>query len=234
MLTNCDFASIFSDKKLLMVALTHRSASADNYERLEFLGDALLNSIITIALYERFGDLHEGDLSRLRASMVKEQTLADIANELQLGAHICLGLGERKSGGVKISMLADVLEALIGAMYLDCQDFVRVQRQVLAWFAPRLDNLSPTLLLKDAKTRLQEWLQARHIARPSYQVLQIIGQPPRQVFVVECKVPLLPPICIVERGESRKIAEQKAAELMISALANVTQSALKGAQKPVS
>lgn len=201
----------FSDPALLSLALTHRSASRrQNNERLEFLGDALLSQIISAALFRQFPEAAEGQLTRMRASLVRGQTLAELGRELGIGDALALGAGELKSGGFRReSILADALEALIGAIYLDAGQQVCEQR-VLAWFAPRLQQVSPGSAEKDPKTALQEWLQARQQPLPEYEVVAVHGQAPRQQFDVQCR--LLPQGQVFHAsGPSRRKAEQAAA-----------------------
>ena len=200
----------FSDEALLDQALTHRSAGGRNNERLEFLGDALINACIADALYRRHPDLEEGDLSRLRASLVNQEALADVARELDLGSCLTLGPGELKSGGFRrASILADALEALVGAVYLDA-GFASAYELVLHLMDTRLAAPLSTESLKDPKTRLQEMLQARDLPLPVYAVESVRGEPHRQTFRVSCTIP---PLDIRTEGEagSRRAAEQEAA-----------------------
>lgn len=205
----------FTDGTLLEAALTHRSAGSINYERLEFLGDAILNFIIAEEIYQRFPQAHEGELSRLRASLVKEETLAQLARDLELGQHLILGQGEQKSGGYRrASTLADALEALIGAVYLD-GGFAACREIVVSLYRERLDAASPTDL-KDPKTRLQEYLQSRRLPPPLYNVLEISGEAHAQSFRMECFVQGREPT--QGTGSSRRRAEQDAAEKMLKLL----------------
>lgn len=202
----------FSDPKLLERALTHRSFGAANNERLEFLGDGVLNCTMAHALYERFPKLPEGDLSRLRAHLVKESTLSEIAAELALGEHMRLGEGELKSGGWRRpSLLADTLEAIIGAVFLDA-GFAAAQQLVARLYAPLLDHLDPKAVGKDPKTLLQEYLQGRKLALPEYVLLATEGEAHCQTFRVECRIPALA-IHTQGVGGSRRAAEQQAASL---------------------
>lgn len=203
----------FRDPELLETALTHRSSAGQpNNERLEFLGDALLNCVIALALYERYPQASEGDLSRLRATLVKGDTLAGIAGELELGSHLRLGGGELKSGGYRRhSILADALEAVFGAVYLD-SDFATCRQLILNLYEPRLAALPPVSELKDPKTRLQEYLQARQRALPVYNVLAVHGEPHAQRFTIECTVEDL---TTVAEDSSRRKAEQTAASAML-------------------
>lgn len=178
----------FQDAALLTAALTHRSAGSRNNERLEFLGDGVLNFVIGEAMYRRRPDAPEGDLSRLRASLVRESTLAAIAQELELGDAVRLGAGELKSGGFRRrSILADAVEALLGAVYLD-GGFDAARSVVLGLYAERLDDLPSPESLKDPKTRLQEYLQSRHMKLPRYEIMEVSGEPHRQIFHVVCRL----------------------------------------------
>ncbi len=207
----------FRQEDYLTTALTHRSAGSPNNERLEFLGDALLSCIIAEALFERFPDAREGELTRLRANLVKGETLAQIAQQLGLGQYLRLGGGELKSGGGRrASILADALEAIIGAIYLD-SDLNTCQRVVLHLWQNYLNNLSLKKICKDPKTRLQEYLQAKQKPLPTYRVLTIDGAPHDQHFEVECIVPGLPKPTHGS-GESRRRAEQSAAALALDRL----------------
>jgi ribonuclease III len=201
----------FHDPALLECALTHRSADKLHNERLEFLGDAVLNLAITTELFARFPAADEGDLSRLRAQLVKGETLGAIAAALGLGDYIHLGSGELKSGGFRrVSILADTLEAIIGAIYLD-GGIGKAQAFVLHTFTDLLAATRIDATLKDPKTRLQELLQARGLALPDYQVVQTHGQAHNQIFEVHCRIPLVAEQ-IVGRGSSRRKAEQEAAQ----------------------
>jgi len=207
----------FADQNLLQQALTHRSAGSRNNERLEFLGDAILGGVIAAELYQRYPQAKEGELSRLRANLVRRESLAEIAQLLELGQYLNLGGGERKSGGHRRdSILSDTLEALIGAIFLD-SDFAVCQRSILDLFADRLNSLSDVAFLKDAKTRLQELLQSSHQPLPEYIVTEVTGEAHAQFFKVECVVD---GIEIPGRGQgsSRRHAEQDAAEDMLSRL----------------
>ena len=206
----------FTDGKLLVAALTHRSAGSVNNERLEFLGDAILNFAIAEELYQRFPKAHEGELSRLRASLVKEETLAQLARALELGQHLILGQGEQKSGGHRRdSTLADAVEALIGAVYLD-GGFAACREMIVSLYRDRLDATSPSTELKDPKTRLQEYLQSRRLPPPVYNVLEISGEAHAQTFRMECAAPGRE--STQGGGSSRRRAEQDAAEKMLKRL----------------
>lgn len=208
----------FKNEALLTLALTHRSVSGSlNNERLEFLGDSILNFLIAEALFQKFERAKEGKLSRLRAKLVKEETLADLARQFELGDCLILGSGELKSGGFRRdSILSDALEAIIGAMYLD-DGMEACKRVVLVWFAPLLDTISLEDHQKDPKTRLQEMLQARRVPLPVYQVDYIEGEAHQQLFVVSCRVEALQ-LQAVGKGGSRRQAEQLAAEQILTAL----------------
>lgn len=200
----------FKRPALLEMALTHRSAGKRNNERLEFLGDGVLNLLVAHLLFERFPAATEGQLSRLRANLVNGTILAELARQLELGGCLSLGSGERKSGGHRRdSILAGALEAVIGAMYLD-GGFIAVQRWVTALYADRINGLNPDDVLKDPKTRLQEYLQGRGQALPEYRLVATEGEAHNQRFTVSCKVVGLEEE-VIGRGRSRRAAEQQAA-----------------------
>jgi ribonuclease-3 len=204
----------FGTEALLRQALTHRSHAATHNERLEFLGDSVLNCAVAALLYERFGKLDEGDLSRVRANLVKQQTLFEIAQRLELSACLLLGEGEQKSGGFRRpSILADTLEAVFGAIFLD-GGFDVAQLAIRRLYDPILKNVDPNTLGKDAKTLLQEWLQSRKIPLPVYAVVATHGAAHNQLFEVECSVPKLS-IQVLGGGGSRRAAEQAAAKLAL-------------------
>lgn len=208
----------FDDAQRLLRALSHRSTGADNNERLEFLGDALLNFVIAEAAFAALPDASEGDLSRLRARLVREAALAAAARRIELGECLRLGPGELKSGGFRRdSILADALEAVIGAVYLD-GGFAAARAVCLRLFEPELQNLPDPLTLKDAKTRLQELLQAAGRPLPEYAVLSESGPPHQRSFAVSCRVADLPEGDTVGNGGSRRVAEQRAAERMLERL----------------
>lgn len=210
----------FNDASLLSQALTHRSYSGKNNERLEFLGDGALNFIIANQLYQRFPALDEGDLSRLRAQLVKEATICEIALSLGLGEALKLGEGELKSAGWRRpSILADALEAIIGATYLD-GGFSAAEALVLDLYTEKLDTIDPKVIDKDPKSLLQEFLQSKKIAVPEYAVVQTSGEAHAQQFIVECFIQKLD-IRTVGQGTSRRIAEQQAAQLAITALEKI-------------
>lgn len=213
----------FTNIELLEMALRHRSAGNMNNERLEFLGDAVLNLVIANQLYSMHSKAAEGELSRWRASLVREESLAVIARELDLGGYLVLGSGELKSGGFRRdSILADALEATIGAVYLD-QGFEPAQALLLRLFEPMLRNLPDAASLKDPKTRLQEWLQGNKRDLPSYEVTRIRGQAHKQVFEVTCTLSDTRQTAI-GRGSSRRKAEQAAAESMYELLSRESQT----------
>jgi ribonuclease-3 len=200
----------FDRSDLLVQALTHRSYGAVNNERLEFLGDSVLNCSVARALYDAFPDLPEGSLSRLRANLVRQETLAEVAATLKLGDTLRLGEGELKSGGFRRpSILADALESLFGAIFLDA-GFDEAQRVVLRLFDPLVAKIDPKASGKDAKTQLQEILQSRRLPLPDYRLIDTQGEAHDQSFVVEC-VLAKPPLCTRGTGKSRRAAEQAAA-----------------------
>ena len=201
----------FKDKELLQLALTHRSVSGKNNERLEFLGDSLLNFIIAEALCGLYPNLNEGELSRLRANLVNGTTLAKLAREFNIGDCLILGIGELKSGGFqRESILADSLEAIIAAIYLD--DGMDICRErLLAWYDSRLKDPHAMDKLKDAKTLLQEYLQSHQLPLPQYTILEVKGEAHAQVFHVQCEVPGRD-IITKSVATTRLKAEQKAAQ----------------------
>ena len=207
----------FSDPGLLARALTHRSFSIDHYERLEFLGDSVLNLAVSDLLYTRLGTLPEGDLSRVRANLVKQETLHQLAVGLGLPDVIKLGEGEFRSGGQKRpSILADALEAIIGAVYLDA-GFTVAQALVQRLFKAVEINPQMEAIGKDPKTELQEWLQGRKMKLPTYSVVGTVGAAHKQSFDVECEIPELQ---LTERGigASRRAGEQAAAAAMLQTI----------------
>lgn len=213
-----DLGYTFSQQDLLQQALTHRSFGASNYERLEFLGDGVLNCLVGLMLYERFPDLKEGPLSRLRANLVNQQPLCEIAQELGLGQYLRLGEGEVKSGGVeRPSILADALESILGAALLD-GGFEAVRGIVERVYKGRIHALDPHTHGKDPKTLLQEWLQSRRHSLPAYTLKSTHGQAHAQTFEVECRIDALK-IRTLGAGGSRKAAEQVAAQAAFDQLA---------------
>lgn len=213
----------FQNPELLQRALTHRSVSQkNNYERLEFLGDALLGMLIAEYLYTQYPHENEGRLTRMRATLVRQEALGKIANDLQLGKSLILSTGELKSGGHhRESILADTVEAIIAAIYLDCQDMNLLRTLVLKWYQPYLHQVEPSEQLKDPKSRLQEYLQARKKPLPQYEVIQIIGDAPNQHFKVNCKIDALAN-SVVGEGSSRRFAEQAAAADILKLLESKT------------
>jgi ribonuclease-3 len=200
----------FRSPSLLTQALTHRSFGASQNERLEFVGDAVLNCAIAAVLYQRFPEIPEGDLSRVRANLVNRDTLARVAGVLGIGDSIRLGEGEQRSGGAaRPSILADALEAVFGAVFIDA-DFETARAVIERVYADELRGLDPAMLGKDPKTRLQEWLQARRTPVPEYAVTAIAGEAHAQTFTVECRIPALA-IVGTGSGPSRRAAEQAAA-----------------------
>lgn len=207
----------FIRSDLLEQALTHRSYSSLNNERLEFLGDSVLNCSVARALFDAFPDLPEGSLSRLRANLVRQETLADIAVMLKLGEVLRLGEGELKSGGFRRpSILADALESLFGAIFLDA-GFNEAQRVVRGLFDPLVARIDPKASGKDAKTQLQEILQSRRLPLPEYRLIDTQGEAHDQSFIVEC-VLTRPSLSTRGEGKSRRAAEQEAARQACSEL----------------
>ena len=208
---------VFSDQKLLRTALTHRSFGTPNNERLEFLGDGILDCVIAAALFHRFPDLPEGDLSRLRANLVRQDALHRLAIDLKVGECLRLGEGELKSGGAqRPSILADALEALLGAIYLDA-GFEAAYKVIANLYQPLLDELKPGQVEKDAKTSLQEWLQGRKRPVPRYLLLEATGAAHEQRFEVACEIDN-PRLRTIGHGPSRRIAEQVAADKALKEL----------------
>ena len=207
----------FKDESLIELALTHRSKGGKNNERLEFLGDSIVNFVVAEALFEKFPEAKEGKLSRLRADLVRGTTLAELGRDFDLGEFLLLGSGELKSGGFnRESILADAVEAIIGAIYLDSGMDVAKER-ILSWYGSRLTDLKSDTVVKDPKTRLQEYLQKSQSRLPKYDVIEIFGQAHDQKFKVSCRVEKLPEIT-VGIGSSRRLAEQSAAEKALKAL----------------
>ena len=208
---------LFIDGDLLKRAITHRSAGSRHNERLEFLGDSILSLVIAEALFHRFPDVSEGDMSRMRATLVREKTLAELAREFDLGEYLILGPGELKSGGFRReSILADTVEALIGAIFLDV-GIEQSRTLLLQWYASRLDEIRPGADQKDPKTRLQELLQGKRKPLPSYAVVKVKGEAHNQEFTVQCEIEGLD-VTVVGVGSSRRKAEQAAAEKALEQL----------------
>ena len=207
----------FNDPQLFTMALTHRSVGAHNNERLEFLGDSILGFVIAQLLYEQFPEASEGVLSRLRASLVNQSSLAELARNHQLGDYLRLGSGELKSGGFRRdSILSDALEAIMGALFKD-QGIVACQQWIEQLFADKLKSLSLDNWQKDPKTQLQELMQAKKMELPEYTLMTMSGLAHEQTFQVKCTIPLIAEACI-GTGVSRKKAEQAAAEQMLELL----------------
>jgi len=206
----------FRDPDLLETALTHRSASSRHNERLEFLGDALLGFIVADVLHTRFPQADEGALTRTRAALVNRESLAEIARAFDVGALLHLGDGELKSGGWRrSSILANAIEAVTAAIYLD-GGLEACRTEVLRWFDARLATIDPALAPKDSKTALQEYLQARRRALPTYRTVAEEGPPHRRTFLVECLIEGCPPI--VAESHSRRAGEQDAARAALQKL----------------
>jgi|SRR2546428_3494434 len=202
----------FRRPELLRQALTHRSFGADHNERLEFIGDSVLNCAIALALYERFPQIPEGELSRVRANLVNRDTLYRLAQSLDVGRLIRLGEGEQKSGGAeRRSILADTLEAVFGAIFLD-GGFAAACAAIQAVYAAELDTIDPAGMSKDPKTRLQELLQGKRLPVPEYVIVEVRGEAHLQTFEVACRIPVLG-IVAHGSGASRRAAEQAAAAL---------------------
>ncbi|MGR6834999.1 ribonuclease III [Aliivibrio wodanis] len=204
----------FKDENFLKLALTHRSANGTHNERLEFLGDSILSFVVADELYHRFPKVDEGDMSRMRATLVRGHTLAELGREFQLGDYLFLGPGELKSGGFRRdSILADAVEAIIGGIYLDSDTEV-IRGIILAWYKTRLDSIEPGVSQKDPKTRLQEYLQGRRKPLPTYTVTKIKGEAHNQEFTIECIVAGLDEP-VIGKGSSRRKAEQSAADIAL-------------------
>ncbi|MCB1841751.1 MAG: ribonuclease III [Halioglobus sp.] len=212
-----DLGYTFKDPQLLELALTHRSMGNRNNERLEFLGDSILNHLIAEEVYRRFPRSREGELSRMRAALVRGDALAGVARELTLGEYLRLGAGERKSGGHRrASILADALESVLGGILLD-GGVDECRRCVLIWFEERLQALADGAAAKDPKTALQEYLQGRSLSLPAYELLEVQGEAHDQSFRVACR--LSQPELVVEgSGKSRRKAEQVAARQALEKL----------------
>jgi ribonuclease-3 len=204
----------FNQQELLVTALTHRSVGANNNERLEFLGDSILGFVIAQKLYDSFPTASEGVLSRLRASLVNQDSLADLARKHNLGDYLILGSGELKSGGFRRdSILSDALEAIIGALFKD-QGIEACQKWILLLFTEKLTELTADNWKKDPKTQLQELMQSRGVELPEYQLVTMSGLPHAQSFKITCRTRLIDKVC-TGSGGSRKKAEQSAAEQML-------------------
>ncbi len=207
----------FVDESLITLALTHRSYASKSNERLEFLGDSILGYVIAEALFEKHPEAPEGDLSRLRSQLVSGRSIAVMAKELRMNEFVFLGDGEKNSGGQdRASILANIFEAIIAAISLDA-DFEQAKLSVLRWYESKLETIELDKIAKDAKSCLQEWLQANHIELPVYKIVKTEGQAHEQMFLVSCEV-ASKDICIQAQGESRQKAEQKAAADVLALL----------------
>lgn len=217
---------IFVEPKLLRQALTHRSYASMHYERLEFLGDGVLNFVIAHCLYQRFSGIKEGELSRVRAHLVKQDALESIARRLNISDYLFLGEGELRSGGLeRPSILADVVEAIFGAIFLDA-GFGAVQKVIVALYQPLFDDLDPNKAGKDPKTQLQERLQAMKIAVPKYDIIETTGAAHEQVFTVSCLIETLR-IQTEGTGSTRRLAEQNAARAAMLVMDDQPQKPVK-------
>ena len=209
----------FSDQNLLTLALSHRSCGSKNNERLEFLGDAVLGLTISNFLFKRFPDAREGDLSRIRSQIVRAESLAEVARSLDLGPELLLGSGEMKSGGQRRdSILGDTVEALIGAIYLD-RGLTAAEQAITNWFSDQLNVVTLEAPVKDAKTGLQEWLQARGKPLPDYKVIKTEGKDHNRLFTVSCKIEQLGSAAEATASSRRK-AEQLVAEQLLEQLSS--------------
>ena len=207
----------FTNTALLAQALTHRSFGVDHNERLEFLGDSILNCCIANMIFSQFPSMPEGELSRMRANLVNQSVLAEISSDLGIGHLLRLGDGELKTGGAqRPSILGDALEAILGAVFLDA-DFRTATNVVRVLFASRIETIRNAIPVKDAKTGLQEWLQSKHLPLPEYTVKRIEGESHRQLFHVECEVASFG-VKAEGSGGSRRVAEQEAAAQVLIAL----------------
>jgi len=210
----------FKNESLLLQALTHRSAKGIHNERLEFLGDSILGFVIAEQLYQKFPKHDEGDLTRMRSSLVRGATLAEIARGFDLGDHLILGPGEMKSGGHRReSILEDAVEAIIGAVYLDA-NIETCKKLILSWFESRLKVIQPGTTHKDPKTRLQEYLQGRKIPLPVYEVINTTGQSHNQEFTVKCTTQVVNQE-VISKGTSRRKAEQAAAQKILELIHDI-------------
>ena len=207
----------FSDSALFELALTHRSRGSKNYDRLEFLGDSILGFVVADWLYNEFPSLSEGKLSRMRSSLVRQETLADVARSFQLSDYLILGEGEMKSGGFnRDSILSDTVESLIGAIYLD-SDFSHARNFILTKFQSQFASISPKSHFKDSKSQLQEFMQKKGLELPVYEIVNSSGEQHEQEFSVECRLPELD-IRAEASALSRRLAEQKSAALVLQKL----------------
>jgi ribonuclease-3 len=222
----------FGDAELLQQAVTHRSHGSVHNERLEFLGDSVLNCVVAQLLYQKYARLDEGDLSRLRANLVKQQSLSEIAERISLSDFLRLGEGERKSGGFRRpSILADTLEAVFGAVFVD-GGFEGAREVIGRLFEPVLKSVDPKTLGKDAKTLLQEYLQGKRLPLPVYTVVETRGAAHNQEFEVECSIPKFE-VGVRGSGKSRRGAEQSAAKLALEAAQAVVLAQRRAKRRPV-
>ena len=216
-----EFASLFNkinysftDYALLEMALTHRSRGVNNYERVEFLGDSILGFVVAEWLYKEFPECGEGKLSRMRATVVRKETLANIARKLDLGDYLLLGEGELKSGGFnRDSILSDTLEGIIGAIYIE-SGITEAKKFILEHFMGDMKQLSPDTTYKDPKSHLQELMQQQSMTLPEYTIIEITGEPHEQEFTVRCFLPDLK-LEYIAKGRSRRVAEQTAANMAL-------------------
>jgi ribonuclease-3 len=209
----------FKNEALVKQALTHRSLDNKNNERMEFLGDAIVNFVVAELLFQQRQNAKEGDLSRLRAALVNREGLADIAMEFNLSEYLRMGTGELRSGGFRRpSILSDAVEAIIGAIYLD-SDITICKQTVVQWFESRLNKIIDMKSLKDAKTQLQEYLQSHKLSLPLYELVATQGKQHEQTFTIECKV-IEKSLSATGKGTSRRKAEQNAAEMCLEKLKN--------------
>lgn len=207
----------FNDPQLLKVALTHRSYGGEHNERLEFLGDSIVNFVIAEILFKQFKTASEGELSRWRASLVNRTALADLAKSFSLSQYLILGQGELRSGGRnRESILSCAMEAIIGAVYLDA-DMKTCYEQIVVWYQPKLTTLLNAASHKDAKSQLQEYLQQRRLPVPLYTVEKLTGEAHQQIFFVRCEIEAFS-LTVLGKGTSRKRAEQDAATLMLNTI----------------
>jgi len=214
----------FVNLELLITALTHSSASSENNERLEYLGDAILNAIIAELLFNKFPKSREGELSRWRASLVSGEALAQLARQFDLGKYLKLGPGEINTGGAdRKSILSCAIEAIIGAIYLD-SDYSSIKKVIQIWYQDLLESLNELEKHKDSKTKLQEFLQAKHLELPNYAISEITGEAHQRNFKVTCKVLNF---TTEAAGSSRRQAEQVAAELMLNKLKKSNKKEVK-------
>ena len=212
----------FSDSGLLKLALTHRSKSSNNYERLEFLGDSILGFVIAQWLFDKFPDTAEGKLSRMRSSLVRQESLADIARSLELSNYLILGEGEMKSGGFnRSSILSDTIESIIGAIYLD-SNFSEASRFIRQNFNEKFESLSQEASFKDAKSRLQERMQKQGLKLPEYRIIATSGKQHQQQFTIECRLPDCSQMATAT-ANSRRLAEQESANKVLEKLTKISR-----------